>query len=237
MCVAMTSYLKFDPQFRGQISQHGIAFEWCASLFLCSDAVFESVPTLLDGILAGQKAFAIRETLATDITYTSLRDKHFSCPDPWIVGARCVALVCQTADRQESLPFGLLPIYYGCKSANGEEFWVCVYGTFGCVTQVFFPNRSLVVFDIFQDAAEAVIGCLQSWLSRHPFNDALLRATREGRPARCIGLLDMVTNFGHQAINHLSGVQRVLDFGLLKHIDELWVCGVLFFGQVEALFP
>jgi hypothetical protein len=102
---------------------------------------------------------------------------------------------------------------------------------------VFFPSRQLVVFDIFRDAAEAVIGSLQSWLSRYRFKGAAPLAAREAPPVRCIGLLDMVTNFGHQAINHLSGVQRVLDFDLLKKVDEFWVCGVLFFGPVESLFP
>jgi hypothetical protein len=233
----MNSYLKFDPQFRKQIAQRGVTFDWFASLFLGSNAEFESVPSLLHGISAAQNAFAIRQTLATDITYTSLRDKGFSCQDPWVAGARCGAVICQTPDRQESLPFALLPIYYGCRSASGEEFWVCVYSTFGRVTQVFFPERHLVVFDIFQDTAEAVIGCLQSWLSRHPFKSAKSLEARVGSPSRCIGLLDMVTNFGHQAINHLSGVQRVLDFNLLKQMDELWVCGVLFFGRVESLFP
>lgn len=234
---AMNNYLKFDPQFRRQLSERGIAFEWLVSLFLGSNPEYETAPPLLDGISAAQKAFAIRQTLATDITYTSLRDKQFSCADPFVAGARCVALVCQTPDRQESLPYALLPIFYGCRSASGEEFWVCVYGTFGRVTQVFFPERQLVVFDIFHDTAEAVIGCLQSWLSRHPFQGAAPLAARERSPAPCIGLLDMVTNFGHQAINHLSGVQRVLDFGLLHQMDELWVCGVLFFGQLESLFP
>jgi hypothetical protein len=47
----------------------------------------------------------------------------------------------------------------------------------------------------------------------------------------------MVTNFGHQAINHLSGVQRVVDLSLVSNIDEVWACGTLFFGRVESLFP
>jgi hypothetical protein len=231
----MTSYLKFDPQSSEQIAQHGLTFEWCASLFL-GGTKFESIPTLLQGISAEQKQFAVRQTLATDTIYLSLQQQRLSVADPWAAGKRCEALACLTADKQDSLPYEMLPIYYGCKSENGEQFWVCVYSTCGVVTQAFFPSRDLVIFDVSRVNAESVVGSLQSFLSRYSEQVAELVA-RVGRPAKCVGLLDMVTNFGHQAINHLSGIQRIVDFGLLGNIDEVWACGTLFFGRVELLFP
>src|ERR1019366_6124367 len=107
-----------------------------------------------------QEQFAIRQTLASGTTYVSLRQRCFSCPDPWIAGARCSAIVCLTGDKQDSLPFDMLPLYYGCRTATGEQFWVCIYGTYGQVTQIFFPARHVVIFDISESNAEAVVGSL-----------------------------------------------------------------------------
>jgi hypothetical protein len=141
------------------------------------------------------------------------------------------------ADTLGSLPYGLLPIYYGLKSVSGEEFWACVYGTYGQVTQIFFPNRDLVVFDIAQGNAEAVIASLQGMLSRRRQEIEALIQLRDKQAIRCIGLLDMVSNFGHQAINHLSGIQRLIDLALLNNVDEVWTSGILFFGNIESTFP
>jgi hypothetical protein len=185
----------------------------------------------------GQKQFYVRQTLASDSIYVNVHEGCFSCPDPWTAGGRCKALVCLTADKRDNLPLEIVPIFYQCKSANGEEFWICVYWTFGRVTQIFFPNRHLVIFDISKSDAEAVIDSLNSFLSRYSGDIAALMIARDRVPSKCVGLLDMVTNFGHQAINHLSGVQRLVDLALVDKIDELWVSGTQFFGHVESLFP
>lgn len=232
----MTSYLRFDSQSREQFSQYGLSFEWLASLFL-GDKNSEFVPSFLKGIASSQKQFADRQTLASGTAYVNVRQRRFDCADPWEAGARCSAMICLTGDRQDSLPFDMLPLYYGCRSATGEEFWVCIYGTYGQVTQIFFPARQLVIFDIAQENAAAVVGSLQSLLSRHAENVVALKSATDRGPTRCVGLLDMVTNFGHQAINHLSGVQRLVDLELLSNLDEVWVSGVLFFGKIESLFP
>jgi hypothetical protein len=232
----MHSYLKFDGQLTGNVAPHGLTFEWFAALFL-SETGLETAPRLLQGISPEQKAFAVRQTLATNITYDSLNNRRFRCRDPWVAAAWCQSLVALSAHEQGSLPFGMLPIFYGCRSATGEAFWVCVYGTHGAVTQVFFPSRQLVVFDIFQETAEKVIVALQATLSRNAVRVAEIMAAASGRETKCVGLLDMVTNFAHQAINHLSGVQRIIDLSLLNSVDEVWVSGTLFFGKVELIYP
>src|ERR1019366_9097165 len=119
----MTSYVRFDSQSREQLSQHGLSFEWLASLFLCHEHG-EFIPSFLKGMTPSQEQFAIRQTLASGTTYVSLRQRCFSCPDPWIAGAGCSAIVCLTGDKQDSLPFDMLPLYYGCRTATGEQFWV-----------------------------------------------------------------------------------------------------------------
>jgi hypothetical protein len=102
---------------------------------------------------------------------------------------------------------------------------------------VFFPSRNLVIFDLFKETAEAVVAALQRTLSRNAARVAEIIGAAPARDGRCVGLLDMVTNFGHQAINHLSGVQRIIDHSLLNTVDEVWACGTLFFGKVELLYP
>jgi hypothetical protein len=231
-----TTYLRFDPQLRNEMMQRGLSFDWLTSLFL-NNTSDEHVPRFLDGMTSSQRQFATRQTLASGTTYASLRKRHFECPDPWLATATCAATVCLTLDARERLPFEMLPLYYKFKSHSGEEFWICVYHTYGQVTQVFFPNRRLVVYDIFQSNAESVIGSLEAFLSRHQVEIVGLEFTGIKQHTKFVGLLDMVTNFGHQAINHLSGIQRLVDLSLLEFIDELWVSGALFFGDIDTLFP
>jgi hypothetical protein len=231
----MNAYLKFDPHSYHQFPLYGLSVQWLASLFLGAN-VFETVPSLLDGMPASQRHFINRETLASDTTYVSVQNRVYSCLDPWIPDAHCEALVCLTGDEQGSLPVGILPVYYGCRSATGEEFWVCVYALYGRITQVYFPSRSLVVFEMSQGAAESVIGSLHSVLSRYGTAIPMMLDDKP-RSGKCVGLLEMVTNFGHQAINHLSGLQRLVDFGLIDNLDELWTSGTHFFGRIETMFP
>lgn len=230
------TYLRFDAASRDRITESGVPFDWLTSLFLGTTSG-EHVPHFLDGITSSQKNFAIRQTVASGTTYVSLRLGYFECPDPWLVGSRCFANVCLTLDAPERLPYEILPLYYGCKSHTGEAFWICVYATYGQVTQIFFPDRQLVIFDISQSTAEAVVESLTSFLARHSRKVAGVVLAGIKRPRKLVGLLDMVTNFGHQAINHLSGIQRLIDLDLLRCLDEIWVSGVNFFGDIEILFP
>jgi hypothetical protein len=232
----MYTYLKFDPDLRDQILQYGLTFEWLSSLFLGEGKV-ESVPSVLDGISPAQKQFFGRQTLTSDGTYANVRKRCFICADPWAEGEQCKALVCLTADKKNNLPIDMLPIFYKCQSTNREEFWICVYWTFGRVTQIVFPSRRLVIFDISQSDAESVISSLESLMSRYSNEIASITMNSPKVPPKCVGLLDMVTNFAHQLVNHLSGVQRLVDLALLNDIDELWICGTQFFGPVETLFP
>jgi hypothetical protein len=47
----------------------------------------------------------------------------------------------------------------------------------------------------------------------------------------------MTMNFGHQMINNLSGLQRLVDSGQHGSLDEIWIIGTEFFCSAERLFP
>ena len=96
------------------------------------------------------------------------------------------------------------------------------------VTHVIVPSLDCVVYDLDAANAQAV------WDLFHAYT----RPRQVWAERRyLVGLVDMVTSFAHQAMNHLSGLQRLIDTGLADSVDEIWVCGTEFFGPTEDVFP
>jgi hypothetical protein len=54
-------------------------------------------------------------------------------------------------------------------------------------------------------------------------------------PAICV--VDFVNNHGHHLLNHLSGLQRLVDEGLVDKPDAIWTRGQMHFGPPGRLFP
>jgi hypothetical protein len=52
-----------------------------------------------------------------------------------------------------------------------------------------------------------------------------------------IAIVDMVSNYAHQLINHLSGIQRILDEGMTDFYESIVVSGKHFYGDEELIFP
>ena len=159
----------------------------------------------------------------------------FWCPDPWAAEPATARAVFANPSRG-SLPFEMLPLFYAFRSRAGKEFWICIFSTYGRPTHVFLPEQDCLIYDYSQHLAPPV---LESLLSTIEVARPILEHDCNHLPcaAEAIGLLDMQTNFGHQLINHLSGLQRLVDLGLLDQLDEIWLCGVEFFGPTETLFP
>ncbi|MGH8604419.1 MAG: hypothetical protein ACREXR_17055, partial [Gammaproteobacteria bacterium] len=232
----MTTYIKFDQKKEADLSTFGLNFDHLSALFLC-DHIKESMPRLLPGMPSEAFHFAEREFKASWLMHRGLHEGAWGCADPETGNFVRVGAVL-TGARRGSLPFEMLPVFYGFRSSAGTVFWVCVYSTYGRATQLLLPHLDLVIFEHSQPFAEAVITCLQDTLIKLDSGvDPLFAANKRAASARPIGLLDMVPNFGHQMINHLSGMQRLIDHHVLDRIDQLWLCGVEFFGPLEMIFP
>jgi hypothetical protein len=128
----------------------------------------------------------------------------------------------------------MLPLFYLFRSRAGREFWLCVFTTHGRATQVFLPDEGCLIYDHSPHIARRVLDALLPVVATA--KAALARDVPVDH-ATTVGLLDLQRNFGHQLIDHLSGLQRLADAALLGRLDEIWLCGVEFFGPTEELFP
>ena len=188
-----------------------------------------SQPTLLNNIPTEAEVFIRREFRAADFSFDNMQNDVISCPDIWtgkIINASDVILGLDTSDP----PLHFLPIFYRFNGSR-DEFWLVNHGTYGRVTHVIVPAQQLVIFDLARATAPQLLRSL--------INAIRGAGTRSmsSAPRKRIGLLEMPMNFGHQLINNLSGLQRLLELELEDKLDEIYVIGKEFFDGVQILFP
>lgn len=231
--------MKFDGSDPGGISSLGLDFDAVARNFLGNT---NATPlSLLEGIPPLARWFANREHHALDLTFSSISVGRLQSADPW-TGETVQADAVYTSTSQADLPLEILPLMYQFNTGSDHEFWLCIYSVYGRATQLYIPSADCMIFDISESHALA-IHCRLLEVSRSekdtPEDSGTLCGCRlhAAPTTKLVGLLDMPTNFGHQILNGLSGVQRLHDLKYLPLLDELWVCGVEFFPAVEAIFP
>lgn len=159
------------------------------------------------------------------------------------IGSRQLAMPC---------PYGLnpapVPVRHGLNlpSLGGTfattQLWVFGQGeqqfvAAGCaiyprITQLLLPARRLLIwYPPYRQAAEALASAADGLVA----TCAQLLPLDAELPVVCG--VDMVVNYGHQLLNHLAGLQRLLDSGLAAAPAEIWLHGLEFFAPVETLFP
>ena len=141
-----------------------------------------------------------------------------------------------TTPTRDGLPYDLLPIYYPAVGPCAIEFWLVCYGTYGRITHVVIPRLKVVIFDLDVASALSIAELLECHLK--DFQAGYEAAQRSSTPPLLIGVMDMTFNYGHQLMNHLSGLERLLEQAVAADsMQELWISGVEFFPSTEALFP
>lgn len=229
-------YIRFDPANKHLIDGLGLSHHALGEIFLSAegDRVFPC--SIVEGASPSIRAYIEREYRAASLSFDGIVEGQMSCPDPW--GGEWVAADWViTSPKRFSLPFEMLSVYYRCQSAGGRTFWLCIYETYGRATQVFFPDLNCAIYDFQLSLAQDVVRTLHATLAAIPRE--VIDGIKGSVPvsAKRIGLLDMVTNFGHQLLNHLSGIQRLAEEALIDRLDEIWLCGTEFYGAVENIFP
>ena len=180
------------------------------------------------------KGFVRREYFAGEFPFRAMQWREIRVP----VRATGEIVSCRrgfASPAQGNLPYDMLPLYYRLTGARGNEFWLICYATYGRITHLFLPEQRMMICDLDQHAAPVLAEHLVENLCA--FRSASERASASASSPRVVAVLDMVNNFGHQLMNHLSGLERLLDRHDLPSADEIWVAGVEFFSSVERLFP
>jgi hypothetical protein len=112
---------------------------------------------------------------------------------------------------------------------EAEKFCLVFCGLTSRVTHIIIPDSECVVYDLDERNAALVWETFAACSSTTAF--------RRRPPIGRVAIVDMVNNFAHQAMNHLSGLQRLIDSGLETEVSEVWVSGKEFFGPTERVFP
>lgn len=225
------AYLRFDAASRKPLESLGLSWSAIESIFLGPTPSTEA-PRFLPGCPKMGSWYQTREYHASQHTIMSIQNQAFTLRDPW-TNATVEAASASALEPQDGRSYGFLPLVYAF--GHGERsFWAASCDLTGRIVYLFAPAQRLVVYEMNLKRAQQ----LHSGLC-----DALSRLDRERMRGACeksrkvIGLLDMVTNFGHQMINHLAGLDLLIDRGLADRLDEFWIAGSEFFGSVEELYP
>ena len=118
----------------------------------------------------------------------------------------------------------IIPLWGPC----AIEFWLVCYGTYGRITHVVIPRLKVVIFDLDVASALSIAELLECHLK--DFQAGYEAAQRSSTPPLLIGVMDMTFNYGHQLMNHLSGLERLLEQAVAADsMQELWISGVEFF--------
>ena len=224
--------MPFDSRDR-LIERVGVSDRSISEIFLGAQITC-SEPHLVSGTPTYVKGFVRREYFAGEFPFCAMQWREIRVPDPWtgeIVSCRRGF----ASPAQGNLPYDMLPLYYRLTGARGNEFWLICYATYGRITHLFLPEQRMMICDLDQHAAPVLAEHLVENLCA--FRSASERASASASSPRVVAVLDMVNNFGHQLMNHLSGLERLLDRHDLPSADEIWVAGVEFFSSVERLFP
>jgi hypothetical protein len=126
----------------------------------------------------------------------------------------------------------VVPLAYSFGNAD-TAFIVIVAALTGRITQVIVPRHKIVIHEHNADPAR---GNLLEVEKAFPeaFDSGLPPLNKDGQR---IAVVDMVNNHGHHLINHLSGIQRLIDLNVHDQIDGIWTQNISFFGSVKRLFP
>lgn len=189
-------------------------------------------PAPLEGCPPAAVSFWAREYVASEGAIRQFENPDWTFPDPFGVESagiepKDVAFVPKTA---------LSGIYLLCELERfgADERTVITAKTtlYSRVSIVIFPAQRLVLHFLAETAARSLAQLVESG-SAGSYKLEFRPVPK--RPS--IAYLDMVTNHGHQYLNSLSGLQRLVDSGVSDRIEELWISGVEFYGPVERIFP
>ena len=190
------------------------------------------VPFCLDGCPADQQTYQAREFRALQTSFLALADGCLTLPCLWTDGlVSSYKTVCTPEQSDYNLVF--IPLFYEL-GTGAKSFWVATCDLTGRIVFLFVPSLNVVVFELNLERARALYGLL---ITLRPEK---LPVSKDGRDSVAhvpiIALVDMVTNFGHQMINHLSGLDELVARRLDLVVDEVWLCGREFFGSTASLY-
>jgi hypothetical protein len=225
-------FIRFGPEARPSIEAQGLRWTSIEEIFLCLRYSGPQI-SLLPGCPVASIQYQIRESQASGQTVLAVQARSFQLPNPWTGDSISSNITSTFFEEEEIKKYQFIPLIYGFGRGEGA-FWAVSCDLTGRVVHLFFPSLGLVVYEMNIERARRLdFGFQASRSDLERRRDAYYNTS----PQEIVGVLDMVTNFGHQLIHHLSGIELLVGSGLHQLIDQYWVCGRDFFGPLEDLYP
>ena len=176
-------------------------------------------------------AYQTREAQALGQSFAAIEAGRVDLPDPWTGEMRSTGRTSGLLDPEILGGLYFAPLVYRL-GAGEREFWAVSCDLTGRIVHLYLPALDLVVYEV--DEARSVT--LDRGL-RGAVDDLRRRPAEPSEPGKIVAVIDMVRNYGHQMLHHLSGLDLLIDYGLHAKVDEIWLAGTSFFGPVETLYP
>lgn len=141
---------------------------------------------------------------------------------------RCEATLSRDDARELRAPF--VPFFYRFRSPTGALWWLIAHSVTGRPVLAWLPDQSVAFCLRGEYPPDEVPGLLR---------ELQIAIEREvpGPSADLVAVVSLIDNHGHQLINQLSAVQRLLDERALPALSEIWIAGSEFYGPLERIFP
>lgn len=219
----MPRFIKFDPLDANSLTELGLNSSAVARIFLGPDD-FVQRPIIASPNWASN--FIHREYKASEITFRGIAENVMHIPDP--ISGHLVPHKYTFVPYQHRFRSSVFKIF-----GISDGIFVLVFaGATGRVTHLILPGSDLVVFDLDQGGAQYSIDIFNNFIKSHS-----TKLTNPIPTSGRVGIVDMLSNYAHQLMNYLSGVQRLVESNAILNLDEIWISGVEFFGPTENIFP
>jgi hypothetical protein len=217
----MIEIIQFDSSNMERLERLGFSLR-AISLILLGPSRVQG-PPVAAGSPGWARSYIAREFNACENTFNSARlpwaDSMHPCSG--------IPTLLTKTFIPNKFPSMVLPVFrmYG---EDEDRFCLAFCDLTSRVTHIIVPKLGCVVFDLDQSRSIA------AWEAYEANKEIKLG---QSNFEASIAVIDMVTSYAHQAMNFLSGVQRIFDNGLCGFFDEIWINGVEFFGRTENIFP
>jgi hypothetical protein len=213
--------LRFDASDAAPFDGLNLSFPHISQIFLgTKDCEEPKVPPDSPG---WAKSYIAREFKASEDHFRCLADKIEASVHP-VTGKLTPLEYCFVSKTPIGMTLPVFKVFGNSKN----RFCLVFAGLVSRVSHIILPDLHYIIYDLDRPISEPL------W---HAFQTHECAGKPMSRMQRRIGLIDMVTSYAHQAMNYLSGIQRLIDSNLCDFLDEIWVCGIEFFGPTRNIFP
>lgn len=220
--------LQFSPSIAPGLTEKGLCWAAVETIFLYPDSPYP-IPDFLPDCPPDVEKYRRRESRAAKHSLDALKARAFLLPSPWTGETVTTSRSHSFPWRQEFTSLYFVPLAYAMGQGK-QKFYAVSCGVTGRIIHLYLPSLNIFIYEYDLARARLIDQALNELIENLDDDDA-------ANHLPVFALVDMTTNHGHQMINHLSGLEKLVTEGLCNRVDGVLVRGTKFFGDMAGLFP